>query len=227
MHLWGFLVNSMTVIVGSVLGLLLSSRMPDSLKKIILSALGLATILIGAQMALGTEKMIIVIGSLIAGGIIGQLIGIEELLEKFGDGLQKKMKTTSSTFVPGFVTASILFCTGPMTIVGSLQDGFAQIGNLIYIKSIMDGVAAIALSASMGIGVLFSTLTVFTIQGALTLIGVLIGGSLDKIIMNEISATGGALILGLGFNILGIAKIKVGNLLPALIIVGPLVWYFA
>ncbi len=227
MHIWGFLVNSLTVIAGSILGRLLSSRMPESLKKIILSALGLSTILIGAQMALGTEKMITVIGSLIAGGIIGQLIGIEEWLERIGEILQKRVKTTSSTFVPGFVTASLLFCTGPMTIVGSLQDGFARIGNLVYIKSIMDGVAAIALAASLGIGVLFSTLTVFVIQGALTLVGVLVGGSLDKMILNEISATGGILILGLGFNILGIAKIKVGNLLPALFIVGPLVWYFA
>jgi len=226
MHFWGFLVNTLTVITGSVLGLLIGSKLSESLKKIILAGLGLSTLMIGMQMALGTAKPILVVGSILGGGILGQLLKIEEWLERIGEKLKTKTDSQSTTFVAGFVTASILFCAGPMTIIGSLQDGYARMGYLIYIKSLMDGMAAIALTASMGIGVIFSAITVFVLQGGITIAGMWLGSTFAQSILNEISAAGGVLILGLGFNLLGIAKIKVGNFMPSLVIVAILAWIF-
>ncbi len=233
MHLWGYIVNTLAVIAGSGLGLLAGARISDPVKKIILTALGLSTILIGIQTTVATSKVLLVVGSLVVGGIIGQLIGIEEWLERVGEKIHLKIARPSNndtqpapnTFVLGFVTASLLFCAGPMTIVGSLQDGFARDANIIYIKSLMDGVAAIALTASMGVGVIFSAVTVFVMQGLLTYAGMAAGNSISKIVMDVISATGGALILGIGFNLLGFGKIKVGNLIPALFVAGILAWW--
>lgn len=233
MHPWGFIVNTLTVLVGTGLGLFIGARLSEAVKKIILSGLGLSTIIIGVQMSLETRKVILLVGSLVAGGIIGQLIGIEEWLERIGQRLRSRFESGrptasrgDSTFVLGFVTASLLFCAGPMTIVGSLEDGLAGKADLIYIKSLMDGVASIALAASLGVGVMFSAIAVFVYQGLLTYAGMIFGGILAKPIMDEISATGGALILGIGFNLLGFARIKVGNLLPALFLAAILAWLF-
>ncbi|OGC90999.1 MAG: hypothetical protein A2W25_07940 [candidate division Zixibacteria bacterium RBG_16_53_22] len=232
MHLWGYIANTATVLAGSSLGFLAGSRLPEPIKKIILTGLGLSTILIGARMSFETKKLLLVVGSIVVGGIIGQLIGIEEWLEHVGERLRRRFESgktlpgsAESTFVLGFVTASLLFCTGPMTIVGSLEDGFARSADLIYIKSLMDGVAAVALTASLGIGVFFSAATVFIFQGLLTYAGMAMGSFIGEPVMAEISATGGALILGIGFNLLGFGRIKVGNFLPALFMAGILAWW--
>jgi uncharacterized membrane protein YqgA involved in biofilm formation len=224
MHIYGFLANTATVILGTAIGLLAGSRLPEKIKKIIFMGLGLSTIVIGAQMALGTKNLFLVVGSTIIGGIIGQLIGIEEWLERIGERLKKKVGSSSSTFVLGFVTASLLFCTGPMTIVGSLEDGFAQKADLIYIKSLLDGAAAIALTASLGIGVIFSALTVLIVQGLLTGLGEAMGNFISEVVLNEISAAGGLLIMGIGFNMLTNARIPVGNFLPALGVIAITAW---
>jgi uncharacterized membrane protein YqgA involved in biofilm formation len=226
MHIYGYLVNTATVIAGSILGILIGSRLPEKIKKILLSGLGLSTLIIGMTMALETSKLILIVGSLVLGGVIGQIIGIEEWLEIIGEKLKKRIGSSSSTFVLGFVTASLLFCTGPMTIVGSLEDGFAQKADLIYIKSLLDAVAALALSATMGIGVIFSAITVFVLQGILTYAGMLMGDFINESVLNEISAVGGVLILGIGLNILEIAKIRIGNLLPALLVAAVLAYLF-
>jgi uncharacterized membrane protein YqgA involved in biofilm formation len=233
MHLWGYIVNTITVLFGASLGLLIGGRLPEAMKKIILAGLGLSTILIGTQMALETRRLILVVGSVVVGGVIGQIIGIEEWLERVGERLRRRFEPRASgetdvgasTFVLGFVTASLLFCTGPMTIVGSLEDGFAQKADLIYIKSLMDGMAAIALTASLGVGVFFSALTVLIFQGALTYAGMFLGQFMGEIVMAELTAAGGALILGIGFNLLGVGRIKVGNFLPALVLAALLAWW--
>ncbi|MEE9552829.1 MAG: DUF554 domain-containing protein [candidate division Zixibacteria bacterium] len=225
MFLRGYIINTFTVLIGSGLGLLIGAKLPEKIKKIILSGLGLSTIVIGIQMALETQKLLLIVGSLILGGIVGQLIGIEEWLERVGEKLKVKVGSTSGTFVLGFVTASLLFCTGPMTIVGSLEDGYARTADLIYIKSVMDGAAAVALTASMGIGVIFSALTVLIFQGALTYFGMAMGDFINPVVLSELSAAGGILILGIGINILGIAKIRVGNFLPALAFAALFAWW--
>jgi uncharacterized protein len=233
MHIWGYIVNTLTVILGSLLGLFIGSKLSESIKKIILSGLGLSTILIGVQMTSSARNILMIVGSLLLGGIIGQLIGIEEWLENIGGKIKAKFEQragdrlsgNTGTFVLGFVTASILFCAGPMTIVGSLQDGFAKQGELIYIKSLLDGVAAMALTASLGIGVIFSALTVLIIQGLLTYAGIWMGSALAQNIVDQIGATGGAMMLGIAFNLLSMGKIKVGNFMPALLIVAILAWW--
>jgi len=224
MHIYGFLANTVTVIIGTSIGLLAGTRMPEKIKRIIFMGLGLSTIAIGTQMILDTRNLFLVVGSTIVGGILGQLIGIEEWLEGIGERLKKKLGSSSSTFVLGFVTASLLFCAGPLTIVGSLEDGFAQKADLIYIKSLMDGAAAIALTASMGIGVIFSAVTVFVVQGLLTALGAVMGNFIPGVVLNEISASGGLLILGIGFNMLTNVRIPVGNLIPALGVVAVAAW---
>ena len=213
----GTLVNTATVMVGSGIGLWVGHRLPENIKRIVLQAMGLVTILLGIQMALKTESVLILIGSLVLGGITGELLKIEEALEKVGEYLKRRVKSESSNFVLGFVSASLLFCVGPMTIVGSLEDGMSGKADLLYIKSVLDGFASLILSSSLGIGVLFSFLTVLFFQGSLTLLGGQLQFLLRENIINEMSAAGGLLIVGIGLQLLEIKKIKVANLLPTLL----------
>jgi uncharacterized protein len=215
----GTLVNTATVIIGSLVGLAVGSRFTDKIKTIVLQALGLCTLLIGMKMASKTENILIVIGSLALGGIVGELLKIEDGLEKIGDIIKSKVKSESKTFVLGFVTASLVFCVGPMTIVGSLEDGISGHADTLYAKSMLDGFASIAFASSLGVGVFFSFLTVLVFQGALTLLGSQLTFLLNPRILNELTATGGLMILGIGFYLLDIKRIKVGNFLPALIFV--------
>lgn len=224
MHIYGFLINTATVIMGTGIGAFAGARLPENITKIIFMALGLSTVIIGAEMALKSRILYPMLGSVIVGGILGQLIGIEEYLERVGERLKKKVGSNSTTFVLGFVTASLLFCTGPMTIVGSLEDGFAQNAGLIYMKSALDGIASIALSASLGIGVIFSAATVFVFQGLLTGLGAGLGNFVSETVLNEIRAAGGVLIMGIGFNMLTNSRIRVGNFIPALGVVVIAAW---
>ncbi|MCD6163211.1 MAG: DUF554 domain-containing protein [candidate division Zixibacteria bacterium] len=220
----GFIVNTGAVLTGSALGLITGGKLKDKYKSIILTSLGLVTVLIGIKMAVKTESVLIVVGSLVFGGLIGQWLQIEEKLAKLGDYLKKRTGSSSSDFVLGFVTASLLFCVGPMTIVGSFEDGLYNSSELIFIKSLMDGFAAMALSAALGAGVLFSAIVVFVYQGALTLTARYFQTFLSEMVINEMSATGGVIMLGIAINLLGLAKIKVGNLLPALILAVLITW---
>ena len=215
----GTLVNTATVIIGSLIGLAVGSRFTEKIKTIVLQALGLCTLLIGMKMAFKTDNILLVIGSLALGGIAGELLKIEDGLEKIGDFIKSKVKSESGTFVLGFVTASLVFCVGPMTIVGSIQDGISGNADTLYAKSMLDGFASIAFASSLGVGVFFSFLTVLIFQGALTLLGGQLTFLVEPGILNELTATGGLMILGIGFYLLDIKRIKVGNFLPALVIV--------
>jgi len=212
----GFLVNTATVIAGSGLGLLAGVRLRDKYKNIVLNSLGLVTILIGVRMAIKTENILIMVVALVGGGLIGQWLEIEEHLERFGEYLKMKAGSSAERFVLGFVTAALLFCVGPMTVVGSFEDGLYNKGELIYIKSLMDGFASIALTAAFGLGVIFSAIVVFLYQGALTFLARYLQAGLSEVVVNEMSAAGGIIIIGIGINVLGITKIKVGNLILAL-----------
>jgi len=212
----GFLVNTVAVAVGSTVGLLAGSRLKDKYKSIVLSSLGLVTIVIGVRMAIKTENVLILVASLVVGGLIGEWFGIESQLEKFAEYLKHKVGSSAEQFVLGFVTASLLFCVGPMTVVGSFEDGLYNKGELIYIKSLMDGFASIALTAAFGIGVIFSTIVVFVYQGALTFAAFYLQSLLSDPVVNEMSAAGGVIVIGIGINVLGLTKIKVGNLILAL-----------
>ena len=222
----GTIVNTATVLLGSTLGLLIGTRLSEKIKTIVMHALGLSTLLIGMQMAFKTQNILFVIGSLTLGGIIGELIGLEEWLESLGEFIKKKVKSESGSFVLGFVTASLVFCIGPMTIVGSIQDGVSGDAGLLFAKSVLDGFASLIFASTLGVGVVFSSLTVLIFQGGLTLLGSKLSFLLRPEVLDELVATGGLIIVGIGFYLLGIKKIKVGNFLPALVVVVILVLLF-
>jgi hypothetical protein len=213
----GTLVNTATVIIGSLLGILIGVRFSERLRSIVMHALGLVTLLIGFKLAFKTENILLVIGSLALGGIVGEILRIEDGLERLGEFIKSKIKSRSGNFVLGFVTSSLVFCVGPMTVVGAIEDGVSGNASILYAKSILDGFASIAFASSLGIGVLFSALTVLVYQGLLTLLGAQLSFLLQPTILDEMSATGGLMIVGIGFFLLGIKKIKVANFLPALI----------
>ncbi len=213
----GTLVNTATVLVGSSLGLLIGARFSEKISTMVMHALGLATLLIGFKMAFETDSILLVIGSLAVGGIIGELIKLEEGLERLGEFIKEKTRSKSGNFVLGFVTSSLVFCIGPMTIVGSIQDGISGDASVLYAKSLLDGFASIVFASTLGVGVIFSSLTVLIFQGGLTLMGKELSFLLRPEVLNELVATGGLIIVGIGIYLLGIKKIKVGNFLPALV----------
>jgi uncharacterized membrane protein YqgA involved in biofilm formation len=224
----GTIVNVIAIFLGCSVGFILKSKFPEKIGKIIMQSLGLASLLIGAQMALKTNNILLVIFSLVIGGVIGEIIGIEEGLEIFGERVKLKFKSNDSSerFVEGFVTASLLYCVGSMAIMGALKEGLSGNPDILYTKSLMDGVTSLAFTAAMGIGVLFSVIPVFLYQGGITLLARLIKDFLSPEIINEMTAVGGILILGIGFGILEIKKIKIGNLLPAILVVALLATIF-
>jgi uncharacterized membrane protein YqgA involved in biofilm formation len=220
----GTLINTATVIVGSALGTFLRSHFPDRVRQMVMWGVGLVSLVIGLQMSLTTNNILVILGSLLTGGIIGELIRLEEGVTTLGDTLQAKLSgEKDSTFSKGFVTASLLFCVGPMTILGSIQDGLSGDYTLLATKSILDGFASLALAASMGWGVLFAALTVLIYQGGLTLGAGLAKTLLTEPMVAEMSATGGTLILAIGLNLLDLTTIRVVNFLPALVIAPVLV----
>lgn len=221
----GTLVNTGTVIAGSVIGLAVGDRLPERFKTSVLNALGLVTLWIGITMVIRGTRFLAIVASLIIGGVIGEMLAIETNLARFATWLKIKTGSTAGRFVDGFVTASLLFCVGPMTVVGSIQDGTVGDSTLLLTKSLMDGFAAIALSAATGIGVLFSAITVLVIQGGLTLLGGSLAGLTVPASLDQLSAVGGLIILGLGIRILGIKDIPVANYLPALVIIAIVVTF--
>jgi len=216
----GTIVNVVAIFLGCSVGLILKSKFPEKIEKIIMQALGLASLLIGMQMAIKADNILLVIFSLVIGGVIGEIIDIEAGLEKFGERIKRKFKSnnTSERFVEGFLTASLLYCVGSMAIMGAIKEGLSGNPDILYAKSLLDGVTSIAFTAAMGIGVLFSAIPVFLYQGGITLLSRTIKDFLSPEIINEMTAVGGILIWGIGFGLLGIKKIKVGNLLPAILV---------
>jgi len=215
----GTLVNTGTVILGSLIGLAVGSRLPEKVKQIVMNGLGLCTLLIGFKMAFKGEQILLIIGSLVLGGIIGEFLNIEGWLERLGEKIKKRVKSESGNFVIGFVTASLVFCVGPMTVVGSIEDGIRGDASILYAKSVLDGFASIAFASGLGVGVLFSAVTVLVYQGLLTLLGQKLSFLLNQHVLNELTATGGLMIVGIGLLLLNIKKVRVGNFLPALVIV--------
>lgn len=212
-------MNVVAVLVGSGIGLAIGNRLSERLQRIIMTGLGLSTLLIGVQMALKVQNVLVVIASMVIGGVMGELLGIESGLERAGEWLKARARSRSGTFVAGYVTASLVFCVGPMTLLGSIQEGLTGNPEIIYTKSMLDGAASVAFASSLGIGVSFAAVTVLVFQGALTLLGAQLAFLLRPEILNELTATGGLLILAIGLLLLDVKRIRVANLLPALVVV--------
>ena len=222
----GTLINIVAIIVGGSIGLVIKSKLPDRIIKIVFQALGLFTVFIGISMALKTEQFLIMILSLVIGSIIGELIDIEKYLNRVSEKVKSRFKLKNEKFTEGLMTAFLLYCVGSMTILGAIEEGLGNEPNLLLAKSIMDGFSSIALASVLGVGVIFSIIPLLLYQGGLTLLAAFAGDYFSVIIINELTAVGGILLIGLGISILEIKKIKVVNMLPALIVVVIFAWLF-
>ena len=212
----GSLVNVTTVLLGSTIGLLLRDKFPERIKVIIFQGVGLATLVLGMQMALEVENFLVLIFSLLIGGILGELIHLETRMESLGDMLKARIKTKDERFTEGLITAFLIFCVGSMTFVGSLNEGLSGDRTLIYTKAILDGFTSIALASVYGLGVLFSALPLFLVQGSITLLATQFQTFFSPLLISQLTAVGGVLILGIGLSILEIKALKTINLLPSL-----------
>lgn len=215
----GTLVNTGTVLLGSLIGLTIGKRMPARVKDILMQSLGLVTFFFGIRMCLVDGKSanaLMAAGCVILGGLTGELLCIEQHMERLAEKLKKALNSGSPRFVEGFVTSSVLYLTGPMAILGCLTDGLSGDASTLYIKSLLDGVASIALASTLGVGVIFSALSVLLVQGGITLAASWLTFAQNPEILASIAATGGVLIMGIGLILLDIKRIRTGNMLPAL-----------
>ncbi len=235
MALTGTLINIGAVLLGGTLGTLLGAALPARFQEIVLQALGLATILIGLQMALKTTNLLFPLLGLLFGSLIGEAIDIEGALNRLGDRLQRRFAggqdgdgtgAGTSTMAQGFVTASLVFCVGPVTILGALNNGLTGDIRLLSIKSVLDGFAAFGFAASFGPGVLLSVLTILIYQGGLSLgagfFNALIFSHLSRVqfgaVIGEMTAVGGLMVLAVGLRLLRIKELRIGNFLPAIVV---------
>ncbi len=216
----GVLVNTATVISGSLIGLIFNKGIPQKYTKAIMTGIGLCTVAMGILGLSDSINILVLIFSIILGVFLGTLLDIDKGIENLGKFVENKFKSKNrgASVAEGFVTASLLFCVGSMTIVGSLKSGISGDNTMIFTKSLLDFISSIMLSVSLGIGVLVSGLFVFAFQGALVLFSGILEPFLTDVAIAEISCVGSLMILALGFNLLGITKIKVANYLPAIII---------
>jgi uncharacterized membrane protein YqgA involved in biofilm formation len=228
----GTFINIGTVLVGTILGLLLGGRLNEKVKQTVMVGLGLVTIVNGIHMTLETSNILIMLGSVLVGGILGEWWRIEDGLNRLGGKLADRFGGAEGTeddggsrFIRGFVTASLVFCVGPMTIVGSIQDGLVGDYRLLAIKSTLDGFAALLFASSLGIGVGFSILVILVVQGGLSLLAGQADAFLTEPMIAEMTAAGGVLIMAIGVGpLLELKPIRVGNLLPALLLAPLIVW---
>ncbi|WP_205474583.1 DUF554 domain-containing protein [Nocardioides sp. SYSU D00038] len=237
----GTLVNVATVLLGAGIGVALGNRLPQRTRDLVTDALGLVTLLIAATSAMAvlspdlsghvgdSAPMLVVLGSMLVGGIVGSLLRLEQRVEGLGGWLQRRLEgdrdgAARRRFVEGYVTASLVFCTGPLTILGSLNDGLGNGADQLLLKSVLDGFAAIAFAASFGWGVAASVVTVVVVQGGLTVVGVLLGDVLPDAHLAAITATGGLLLVGVALRLLRVREVPVADLLPALLVAPGLVW---
>lgn len=213
----GTIVNSLSIIIGSLMGYFLKNQFSDDIKSTIMQGLSLTVMLIGISMSIKTKNLLVVTLSIVTGAIIGEVLKIEEGLNKIGGQLEKRFSNNEGEFTKAFVTASLVYCVGAMAIMGSIESGLNGNHSILFVKSILDGVSSIVFTSSLGIGVAFSSIPVFIYQGAITLSAKFIKAYLNDDVIREMTATGGLLIFGIGINMLsGNSRIKVGNLLPAI-----------
>jgi len=214
----GVLVNVGAIVIGGIIGLLLKHGINAKVKKVVMQGIGLSVIVIGLSSALLTENVLLMVLSLVIGGTIGALIKIEERLDNLGLKIEDKFGSEEGGFAKGFVLATLVYCVGAMAIIGSIDAGVNGDNTTLYIKAILDGVSAIVFTATLGYGVIFSSIPVLIYQGAIVLLGIQIEPYLTEELIREMSAVGGVIIMGIGIMILEIKKIHIGDLLPAIFI---------
>ncbi len=218
MILQGTFINIATVLAGSFVGFFFHSKLPKRLVDITFQAIGLFTLYIGVTMAMRVHQILILIFSMVLGALVGEWLNLEALVNRFSNWVKVRFKFNQPTFSEGMISAFLLFCMGSMTILGAFEEGTQGKSDLLVAKSIMDGVSSVALASALGIGVAFSVLPLLVFQGGLTLLAMWFGKLMPQTVIDEMSAVGGLLLIGLGLSILEIKKIKVINMLPAIVI---------
>ena len=221
----GTLVNTAAVIVGGAIGLLLKKNMPQRITTIYFQAVGLFTLAIGISMVVKMDHILIVVASMALGSLLGEWLNIEAGAEKLSEYLKKKFRIGSDKFSEGLITAFLLFCIGSMTILGTIQEGTGGSSDLLFTKSLMDFFSSILLASAFGFGVIISAIPLFIFQALLTLIAMYAGQFFTPEIIQGLTSVGGILLIGLGINILEIKKLRIMNMLPALVVVALLLWW--
>lgn len=220
----GTIVNSLVVIIGSLLGVTLKNGIKKEYQNTIMDGIGLAVVLIGVSGGIQSENIVLVVVSLAIGGLIGEILDIDARLDRLGNKAQKVFGKGDSNFSKAFVNATLIYCIGAMAIVGALESGLTGNHETLFAKSALDGISSIIFASAMGIGTAFSAIAIFIYQGSITLLASYIKDILTAEVINEMSAVGGVLIIAIGLNLLNIKRIKVANMLPAIFI--PLVYFF-
>lgn len=225
----GTIINTVTVLCGGVLGLIIGNRIPDRIRTIIVQVIGLTTLAIGLRDVIDTENIVFPLVGMVFGGILGELLRIEDRLADVGELLRRRFakQSSESSFVNGFVTATLLFCVGPLTILGAIEDASGKTPQLYIIKGTLDGFMTIIFAAVYGVGAIFSAVSVFVVQGSLTIFGTSLDSLLSDRMRLELFSAGGLAVIAIGINLLEIKKIRLGSLLPGLVITPLLVRIFA
>lgn len=216
-----------TVVVGAGLGMALGRRMPERLQEIIFQALGLVVCAIGISMTLESDNMIISVVSIALGAATGHLLGIERGLNRLAEWTRRKVRIGGERFTEGLVGATLLYCVGSMTILGAFEDGLGEYPTLLYTKSVIDGISAVALASVAGVGVMFSIVPLLLYQGALTLCAEWLSPLMNEGMIAEMTAVGGLMLMGIGLTLLRIKEVRTADMLPALIYAPLLAWFVA
>ena len=219
----GTFINVAAIVAGTAVGSFAGSKLPAGMRRIVLYGIGLITMLIGFQMAAKSQNILVVMGAILIGGIVGELFRIEDRVEKLGEFLQEKLsRGSTNTFAEGFVTASLVFCVGPMAVLGSISDGLSGDYSLLSLKAVLDGFASVAFAASLGWGVGVSSISILVYQGGITLFAGVLAGVLSDAMVTEMTATGGLIIVGIGIRLLDLKELPLANFVPA-IAIAPLI----
>ncbi len=216
--LQGTVVNVVAIIIGAILGLVLKQGIPDQMKQTVMQGVGLVVIYLGVSMAFESEEILIVVFSIVLGGILGEMGKIEDRLNSFGNSLKSKFGSEEGQFTEGFVFASLIYCVGALAVVGSLESGLNSNHEILYTKSVLDGTTAIAFTSSLGLGVAFSALPVLIYQGFIAVFASGVSDFLADEVVAEMSSVGGLMIMAIGLNVLEITNIKIANLLPGILV---------
>ena len=225
----GTLINTATVLIGGSIGLFIGDRIPERIRTTVVQIIGLVTLGLGLGDVLKTHNMVFPLVGMVLGGIVGELLAIERRLEGLGEVIRRRFARNQEPgkFVNGFITATLLFCIGPLTILGAMQDATGETPQLYIIKGTLDGFMSVIFGAIYGVGAVFSALSVFVVQGSLTLGGSALDNLLNDRMRIELFSAGGFAVMAIGLNLLEIKKIRLGSLLPGLVITPVLVWLFA
>jgi uncharacterized membrane protein YqgA involved in biofilm formation len=225
----GTLINTATVLVGGSVGLIIGDRIPERIRTIVVQVIGLVTLGLGLSDVLKTHNMVFPLVGMVLGAIVGEALNIERRLEGIGEVIRRRFAGNQEPgrFVNGFVTATLLFCIGPLTILGAMQDATGETPQLYIIKGTLDGFMNVIFGAIYVVGAIFSALSIFVVQGSLTLGGSALDNLLNDRMRIELFSAGGFAVMAIGLNLLEIKKIRLGSLLPGLVITPLLVWLFA